>query len=78
LAKRHNMLPKDLIVSTGDCHVYLNHTKQVDLQLTRKIRPSPKLIVSDSVIGKKIEDITIDDFDIIGYLAHEPIKAPMN
>jgi thymidylate synthase len=72
------MLPKDLIVSGGDTHVYLNHAKQVDLQLTRKIRPSPKLVVSDSIITKKIEEITIDDFDVIGYLAHESIKAPMN
>jgi thymidylate synthase len=78
LAKRHNMLPKDLIVSGGDTHIYLNHLDQVKEQLNKKIRPSPKLIISDAVVEKKIEDISITDFEVVGYYPHDVIKAPMN
>lgn len=72
------MLPKDLIVSGGDTHVYLNHLEQVKEQMTRQIRPSPKLIISDAVIHKKIEDINITDFELIGYYPNGVIKAVMN
>lgn len=69
--------PKDLIISTGDTHIYINHIEQVHEQCSRNILPHPKLVVSDSVRTKPLEDITVDDFDIIGYLCHSAIKAPM-
>ena len=50
----------------------------MNTQLARKIRPSPKLIISDAVISKKIEDITIEDFEVIGYYPNGVIKADMN
>lgn len=77
LAKLCNYLPKELVISYGDAHLYNSHHQQSVLQLSRSPLPFPRLIVSDSILSKEIEDITIDDFTIIGYLHHASIKAPM-
>jgi thymidylate synthase len=77
LAKICDMRPKELIITTGDTHIYNNHIEQVKLQLCRKPLPFPVLIVRESVKEKPIDEITIDDFDIVGYLHHPSIKAPM-
>jgi thymidylate synthase len=77
IAKLCDMKPKELIVSTGDTHIYSNHLEQVLLQLSRDPLPFPVLEVSDTIKDKKIEDITMDDFSLVGYLHHPSIKADM-
>ena len=77
IAKMVGMRPKDLIISTGDTHIYANHIEQVRAQLTRNPLPFPKLTVSDQVKNKDISQVTIDDFQLDGYLFHPSIKAPM-
>lgn len=77
LAKMTDMLPKKLIMCLGDTHIYSNHIEQVRQQLERTPYPFPKLIVSDAVKTKSIEDITIDDFVLQDYTYHPAIKAPM-
>ena len=77
LAKKYNMKPKEIIYSAGDCHIYSNHFEQVKYQLTRTPRPFPKLKLDDSIIEKDWKDITIDDFDVIGYMPFPSIKMPM-
>ena len=77
LAKRHNMLPKEIIYTCGDCHVYSNHIGQVREQLIREPRPFPKLKLNDSIIDKKWEEMVIEDFELIGYFPHPRIAAPM-
>ena len=65
----------DFVWTGGDCHVYLNHLEQVDLQLSREPRPLPAL-----AIGRKpasIFDYRYDDFEIVGYEPHPAIKAPV-
>jgi thymidylate synthase len=69
--------PKELIVSTGDTHIYSNHVTQAWTQVGRSIFPSPLLFVSDAVASKDWSEITIDDFDVAGYLCHPAIKAEM-
>ena len=51
--------------------------EQVKLQLTRKPLPFPVLELNDSIKEKEFEDITIDDFNLVGYLHHPTIKAEM-
>lgn len=77
IAKLCDMKPKELIVSTGDTHIYTTHIKQVQEQLTRKPLAQPVLVVSDDIKMKDLNDITVDDFELIGYIHHPTIKAPM-
>jgi dihydrofolate reductase/thymidylate synthase len=77
LAKRHNMKPKEIIYTCGDAHIYSNHIEQVKEQLTRTPRPFPKVVVSDSVKNKDWKDITVDNFDLVGYFPHPTIKIQM-
>lgn len=77
LALKCNMKPKELVFTGGDIHVYKNHIEQVKEQLGRDARPFPKLVINPIVKHKDFNDITIDDFDIVGYFPHNMIKAPM-
>jgi dihydrofolate reductase/thymidylate synthase len=77
LAKKTGMVPKDLIMSFGDAHIYSNHLNQVTEQLNKLIRSSPKLIISDLVIDKDWKDLTLKDFEVIGYYPHSSITAKM-
>jgi thymidylate synthase len=46
------------------------------LFLTYVIRNKGNLLNPD-IKTKPIEKITVDDFDIVGYFPHPPIRAPM-
>ena len=77
LAKRCNMKPKELVYTCGDTHLYKNHLTKVKEQLTRVPRPLPCVKLDESIKTKDWKDITIEDFDLIGYFSHPSIKAPM-
>lgn len=77
IAKMVDMTPKELIISIGDAHIYMNHLEQVKTLLKRKPLPFPILEINDDIKNKRLEDITIDDFNLVGYLYHPAIKAPM-
>lgn len=72
-----NMIPKELIISTGDTHIYSNHINQIKEQMKRSYLTKPKLWINPDVKNKNIEDITIDDFDLVGYFSHSTIKGKM-
>jgi thymidylate synthase len=65
----------ELVITTGDTHLYLNHIEQAKLQLTREPYPLPKLIIKRK--PKSIFDYKFEDFEIVGYEAHPHIKAPV-
>jgi len=65
----------DFVWTGGDCHLYLNHLEQVDLQLSREPLPLPRLVVRRRPAS--IFDYAFEDFEIAGYLSHPPIKAPV-
>lgn len=65
----------DFVWVGGDCHIYLNHLEQVDLQLSREPRALPKMTIKRKV--DSIFDFTIDDFELEGYDPHPAIKAPI-
>lgn len=77
LAARHNMKPKELIYVAGDTHIYSNNIEAVKEQLTRTPRPFPRVKVSESVKTKDWKDMSIEDFDLIGYFPHPTIKIQM-
>jgi thymidylate synthase len=75
LAQQCDLGVGEFIWTGGDCHLYLNHTEQVNTQLARTPFAPPRL-----VIGRKpasLFDYEYEDFEIVGYQHHAPIKAPV-
>lgn len=66
----------DLVWSGGDCHIYLNHLEQVDLQLTRTPYPPPALRIKRKPAS--IFDYRFDDFEVLNYQCHPAIKADVS
>ena len=77
MAKRCGMKRGELVISTGDSHVYKNHLEAVEAQLKRPMLPFPLLEVSDTVVGKPWEAVDVQDFKVVGYLHGPAIRAPM-
>jgi thymidylate synthase len=65
----------DFIWTGGDCHIYLNHLAQVDLQLEREPLPLPRLEIRRR--PPTLFDYVYEDFAILDYRHHPPIKAPV-
>ena len=65
----------EFIHTFGDAHIYSNHVEQVKIQLSRDIRPLPKLVINDK--KQSIFDFSLEDFKIIDYKPHPTIKAPI-
>ena len=66
----------DFVWSGGDCHLYLNHLRQADEQLTREPLPLPQLTIKRSPIS--IFDYRYEDIELDGYEAHPHIKAQVS
>jgi thymidylate synthase len=64
----------DFVWTGGDCHLYLNHLDQADLQLSRTPYPLPRLSLRRK---PSLFDYSFDDFDIQNYEYHAAIKAPI-
>jgi thymidylate synthase len=75
LAQQCDLDVGEVIVSTGDSHIYANHLEQVNTQLAREPRALPQLTIKRRPAS--IYDYTFDDFEITGYDAHPAIKAPV-
>jgi thymidylate synthase len=65
----------ELIWSGGDCHLYLNHLAQADLQLSRTPYPLPQLAIRRK--PPTLFDYAFEDFDIVDYRSHASIQAPI-
>lgn len=77
VAQLCDMKPLELIISTGDTHIYKNHIEQSEKQLQRKVLARSILKVNPRIKDKDISNVTIDDFELIGYFHHPPIHATM-
>jgi thymidylate synthase len=65
----------DFVWTGGDCHLYVNHLEQADLQLSRTPYPLPRLNLKRR--PPSVFDYQFDDFDIQNYEYHAAIKAPI-
>ena len=65
--------PGDFVHTFGDAHIYSNHFEQVELQLSRKPRALPKMLLNPEV--KDIFGFTFDDFTLVDYNPHPHIKG---
>ncbi len=65
----------ELIISTGDTHIYKDHVEQVNIQLSREEYPLPTLWLNPEVTD--INSFTMDDIKLQNYVSHDTIKANM-
>jgi thymidylate synthase len=65
----------EFIWTGGDCHLYLNHLEQADLQLSRAPYPLPQLLIRR--MPATLFDYVFEDFEFAGYRHHAAIKAPI-
>ena len=63
----------DFVHTFGDAHIYLNHIKQVKLQLTRDTRPLPKMLINPDV--KDLFAFDFNDFQLQDYDPHPHIPG---
>lgn len=70
-----NLAEGEFIHTFGDAHLYSNHMGQVQEQLSREIRPLPKMSLNPMV--RDIDGFKYDDFLLVEYNPHPAIKAPV-
>ena len=63
----------DFVHTLGDAHIYLNHSEQVKIQLSRSIKEPPIMKINKD--KSSIFDFTYDDFILEGYDPHPLIKG---
>lgn len=75
VAQQCDLLPGEFIWTGGDCHLYLNHREQADIQLAR----APLQLPQFKLIQKpaSLFDYTYEDFVFENYQAAPSIKAPI-
>jgi thymidylate synthase len=75
IAQQCDLKVGDFVWTGGDCHLYLNHLQQADLQLSRAPFPLPQL----KILRKppSLFDYAYEDFEIVDYRYHAAIKAPI-
>lgn len=76
MAKECDLEVGDFVWSGGDTHIYKNHFEQVKLQLSRKPRALPQMIIKRK--APSIFDYKYDDFELVNYDPYPPIKAQVS
>jgi thymidylate synthase len=73
VAQQCNLAVGDFVWTGGDCHIYLNHLEQVNLQLERSPYPLANLLIKRK--PDSLFDYSFEDFEISNYQSHPTIKA---
>ncbi len=73
LAQQCDLIPGEFIWTGGDCHLYLNHLEQAELQLSRAPLPPPQLRIRRRPAS--IFDYQYEDFEFMNYQSHPAIRA---
>jgi len=72
VADQVGLAPGDFIWVGGDCHIYSNHVAQVTEQLSREVRPFPRLELAPA---PSLFDYTYEHFTVHDYDPHPAIRA---
>ncbi|PVU96835.1 hypothetical protein BB561_000917 [Smittium simulii] len=78
--------PGNLIYCMGDAHVYLDHVEALKTQICRTpasfptlhIKPSDSSSSDSNYKIHKIEDFTLENFNLVGYTPHQKIQMNMS
>lgn len=75
LAQQCDLEPGEIVICTGDSHIYSNHLEQVQEQLSRE----PKELPTIKLLRRpdSIYDYSFEDFELQGYYPHPHISAPV-
>ena len=73
-AQQCDLQPGEFIWTGGDCHLYVNHFEQADVQLARTPFPLPRLALRRA---PSLFDYQYEDFEFVKYQCHPSIKAPI-
>ena len=73
LAQQCDLTPGEFIWTGGDCHLYLNHLEQAELQLSRAPFAPPQLRLRRR--PGSIFDYQYEDFEFMNYQFHPAIRA---
>jgi len=76
VAKICGLEPGEFVHTFGDCHIYLDHIDQINLQLSREPKALPKMIIHGD--AKNIEDFKYEDFELVDYDPHPAIKGKVS
>lgn len=72
IAQQTGLEVGEFIHTSGNLHIYDNHREQVELQLTRDVRPFPKLVLNKR---DSIDDYVWEDIKLEGYEPHPSIRG---
>ena len=75
LAQVSDLLPRELVLTFGDVHLYRNHQEQARAQLEREPRPLPRLRLDPSIAS--IDAFRYEHIVVEGYEPHPAIAAPV-
>lgn len=76
VAQTTGFKPGNLVMALADTHLYLNHVKQTKEQIKRLPFKLPKMKINPKV--KSLFDFKYEDFELMNYKFHPPIKADIS
>jgi thymidylate synthase len=77
IAQLTNLKPGKVNLIMGDYHIYKVHYEQVLTQLARTPYDLPKLEMKSFETLEQVEESVLEDYKILDYQSHPPIKAQM-
>jgi thymidylate synthase len=75
VAAQCDLAAGEFVWTGGDCHLYINHLDQADLQLSREPLPAPRLELQRRPAS--LFEYQAEDIQFVNYKHHAPIKAPV-
>jgi thymidylate synthase len=75
LAQQCDLEPGEIIICTGDSHIYSNHLEQVQEQLSRTPQALPRINIRRR--PDNIYDYRFEDFELLNYSPRAHIAAPV-
>jgi thymidylate synthase len=75
VAQQCDLTPGEFVWCGGDCHLYLNHLQQAELQLSRTPLAPPRLQMRRR--PPSLFDYQYEDFEIMDYQPYPAIRAPV-
>ena len=75
LANHCGLIAHEFIHFIGNCHIYEEHIEPIKTQIIREPYAFPKVLIKE--VKENINDYQVEDFEVINYKSHEPIKMNM-